>query len=142
MTKECIRCFRTLPLEAFYASRNSDGHANACKACVKLRVRLRYRETKPERQRYELKREARAERKAQKARTQARHRQNNPLKYKARNAVNNALRDGRLTKRPCAGCGTSDRVQAHHHDYSKPLDIMWLCFKCHRAGEHGQSVAA
>lgn len=135
--KACKRCFRVLSLDDFYAS-----VTRVCKTCVKLRQRLLYRKNRRVRKRYEKERETRADRKAQKARAQARHRRNNPLKYKARTAVGNALRDGRLTRRPCAGCGTSKRVQAHHHDYSKPLDVIWLCFRCHREGEHGQEAVA
>lgn len=61
----------------------------------------------------------------------------NPEKYKARNAVGNALRDGRLTKQPCRICGSKVGVQAHHTSYSRPLDVLWECFKCHREKEHG-----
>lgn len=50
-----------------------------------------------------------------------------------------AVRDGRLTKKPCEVCGTEEKVEAHHEDYSKPLDVMWLCFKHHRE-RHGQEV--
>lgn len=30
-------------------------------------------------------------------------------------------------------CGTSEKVHAHHHDYAKPLEVRWLCFRCHKA---------
>ncbi len=57
-----------------------------------------------------------------------------PERRKARVAVGNALRDGRLTKGPCEGCGASD-VQAHHDDYSRPLDVRWLC-RDHHGDKH------
>lgn len=65
----------------------------------------------------------------------------NEEKYKARTAVSNALRDGRLIKQPCEHCGATEKVQAHHNDYSKPLDVEWLCFKCHREHAHGQTTS-
>jgi hypothetical protein len=40
------------------------------------------------------------------------------------------LRRGRLQKQPCLICG-NPKAQAHHHDYSKPLEIDWLCQVCH-----------
>jgi len=55
-----------------------------------------------------------------------------PEKYRARNAVSNGLRDGRVMKADgCFFCGAEERLQAHHHDYSKPLDVFWLCPPCH-----------
>lgn len=62
--------------------------------------------------------------------TAKRWREENPIAYRAHNAVNNAVRDGRLFKEPCAICGEAE-VHAHHRDYSKPLDVVWLCAKCH-----------
>ena len=32
---------------------------------------------------------------------------------------------------PCERCGSSDNVQRHHADHQKPLDIQFLCQKCH-----------
>ena len=57
-----------------------------------------------------------------------------PEKVAARQAVKVALIAGKLTRKPCERCGAR-RVHAHHHDYAKPLDVIWLCPPCHRA-EH------
>lgn len=56
------------------------------------------------------------------------------MKQKARTLTGQAIKRGHLIKQPCQQCGAFD-VQAHHHDYSKPLDIVWLCKPCHLA-EH------
>lgn len=50
-----------------------------------------------------------------------------------REKVRRALRDGRLTQLPCevAGCGDPNS-EAHHDDYSKPLEVTWLCFEHHK----------
>lgn len=60
-----------------------------------------------------------------------------PEKYAARQAVLIALRSGRLKRQPCK-CGAL-KVQAHHHDYSNPLDVEWLCDDCHRS-EHRRAA--
>ncbi len=53
-------------------------------------------------------------------------------KYRARKTVENALKAGKLERRPCARCG-AEKAQAHHEDYGKPLDVTWLCPKDHKA---------
>ena len=57
----------------------------------------------------------------------------NPMPVLARNKVYRAVRSGRLVRQPCA-CG-NPQSHAHHHDYTKPLDVRWLCVTCH-AQEH------
>ena len=57
---------------------------------------------------------------------------NNAIKKGASNLVNNAVRDGRLIKRPCEVCGSVKRIHGHHCDYSKPLEVIWLCSLHHR----------
>jgi hypothetical protein len=129
-------------LVEFYAHPNgSDGCMSKCKECHKAYVRSWRRETRSERAEYERKRNKLSHRKAQVIEKQRRMRAANPEKYAARTAVGNAVRDGRLAKLPCEVCGSSES-QAHHHDYSKPLDVRWLCFKHHREDEHGQVVTA
>lgn len=56
----------------------------------------------------------------------------NPEKVRAHKAVAYAKREGLIAPEPCEGCG-STKVHAHHDDYSKVLDVRWLCRACHRA---------
>lgn len=49
----------------------------------------------------------------------------------ARNTVNNAIRDGRLKRGNCKRWGCKIIGEAHHEDYDKPLDVIWLCKKHH-----------
>ena len=127
----------------------ADGHLNKCKECTKSDVKShrdnniekvraydRYRYHHFE-HRQELSRECgrRAVRDGRAAAYNRVARERNPEKYKARCAVNNAIRDGRLERgAECERCGTTVRLQAHHDDYSKPLDVRWLCPACH--GSH------
>ena len=60
----------------------------------------------------------------------------NKHKQDARVAVLYALRRGELEKpEECSSCNESSVVEAHHTDYSKPLEVMWLCHP-HHAEEH------
>ncbi len=68
-----------------------------------------------------------------------------PEKWKARAALNNAIAAGKMIRQPCSECGAK-RAQGHHHDYSKPLDVEWLCVACHgvehRVSEEGLAHAS
>lgn len=39
----------------------------------------------------------------------------------------------------CEKCFISCKPQGHHRDYSKPLEVVWLCARCHKS-EHLQCV--
>jgi hypothetical protein len=58
-----------------------------------------------------------------------RWRRSHPERAAAHAAVSNAIRDGKLTPKPCELCG--GKAHANHHDYSKPLDVWWRCARCH-----------
>lgn len=49
----------------------------------------------------------------------------------AHRLVAKAIKDGELVKQPCEVCGQV-RVEAHHEDYDKPLEVKWFCVKHHR----------
>ena len=70
------------------------------------------------------------------------HNERYPHKVAAREAVMRELRAGRMQRQPCQVCGirhgstrrdgTKVRVEAHHPDYDKPLEVQWLCGEHHR----------
>ena len=53
-------------------------------------------------------------------------------KIRARKVISEAIRRGKLKRGECVICGTKN-AQAHHNDYTKKYDIVWLCLKCHSA---------
>ena len=65
--------------------------------------------------------------------------QANRDKILARQAVYRAVRDGRLVRECCSKCGATSNVEAHHFDYSKRLEVTWMCHACH---EHDHAVTA
>lgn len=52
------------------------------------------------------------------------------LRVFAKNQVNSSIRSGKLTRDPCEVCG-DPKSEGHHDDYSKPLDVRWLCHTHH-----------
>ena len=55
-----------------------------------------------------------------------------PERLPANEAVTRAIKSGDLVRMPCAVCGYSAaRSNAHHPDYSRPLEVIWLCAKHH-----------
>ena len=63
----------------------------------------------------------------------ARWAEENPQARKAHHAVSNAVRDGRLEKQPCENLDDTcyGKINAHHDDYNKPLEVRWLCRSHH-----------
>lgn len=134
MRKTCFKCGLEKPLAEFYRHpMMGDGHLGKCKECTKRDVSENYRANIAHYIAYEIERNQRPERRIA-AREYGRRRQ--PHKKGANVAVSNAVRAGRLVPKPCEVCGSVE-VQAHHDDYSKPLDVRWLCFEHHMA-HHGK----
>jgi hypothetical protein len=80
------------------------------------------------------KRNQQPERKAYLGRKAKEWAENNPAERRAQVAVGNAVRDGRLDKGTVceqADGNCSGPINAHHDDYSKPLEVRWLCRSHH-----------
>lgn len=143
-TKTCFKCGVGKPVDEFYRHpRMSDGRLGKCKACTKRDVRSNYAAQRPKYLQYERERlhlPHRVEARKQYAQSDVgaaamrKGRQlyweRNPLKKAAHTATGNAIRHGKLIRQPCEVCGES-RAEAHHDDYSKPLDVRWLCKRHH-----------
>ena len=50
----------------------------------------------------------------------------------ARSYAGTYIKRGKIKREPCSKCG-EPKAQMHHADYSKPLQIEWLCDVCHHA---------
>lgn len=124
--KACRQCGETKPLTEFYTHKKmADGHLNKCKDCVKGRV-AKHREANIDRIRaYDRERGFRGG-PGHVAKYKAAH----PERRAAQVAVSNAVRDGRLIPLPCFVCG--EKAEAHHPDYDRPLDVVWLCPPHHK----------
>jgi ribosomal protein S27AE len=145
--KTCPDCQTEKSLEDFYFMKSKNSYGSFCKPCDLTRSRA-YREKNKEaynakmRQQYQDNKTARSlgqkkyagttrGRQATRAATLS-WRQRNPEKYRAYIEVQIMKQKGLLKPLPCEVC-TADKTQAHHDDYSRPLDIRWLCGPCHRS---------
>lgn len=55
-----------------------------------------------------------------------------PEKQKARMRIAYQIKTGRMVRpTKCERCNYVCKPHAHHDDYSKPLDVTWLCITCH-----------
>jgi len=148
--KTCFKCRAEKPISEFYKHRMmSDGHLGKCKDCTKADTearRLKKTLTDPEwvqveklRHRIKTARRIRAglAKPVSLESKRAYHRRERikfPEKFAARAKTARAIKSGLITRKPCH-CGAV--AQAHHEDYSKPLDVVWLCPK-HHAERHIQ----
>lgn len=53
----------------------------------------------------------------------------------ARRILNNYLRGKHIKRGKCVVCGKL-KTDAHHSDYTKPLDVVWICRKYHEKLHH------
>ena len=130
--KTCFKCGQTKRSCEFYRhSKMGDGLLGKCMECTKRDVR-EHRRTHESVREYDRRRyRDNKERRLKGAENAARWKVQHPDGYRAHYLVGNAIRDGRLKREPCANCGTTKLVNAHHDDYSRPLDVHWLCATCH-----------
>jgi hypothetical protein len=132
-TKICGQCGVPKPRGDFHKRvASKDGLSACCKRCQKIYDAQRARD--PERAEHR----ARMRPKYADKRTEynRRWRKKNPEAYKAHTIVNNAIRDGKIAKAPCTVCGTTENIEAHHDDHSKPFEITWLCPEHHGDTRH------
>lgn len=127
--KKCFKCDKVKSLSHFYKHKAMlDGHVNKCKDCNKKdvadhrlknieRIRAYDRDRGSRQDKYYLRE----------------YRSKNKNKYKAHRMISNAIKNKTLfSQDTCELCSSNFHIEAHHDDYSKPLDVRWLCSACHK----------
>lgn len=138
-TKKCFKCGEIKSLSEFYRHlQMADGHLNKCKDCTRKDSSKHRLENIDQIRSYDRRRGNRQDREYLRL-----YRETYPKKYKAHSLVSYHLRKGNLSKKPCEVCGSENSV-AHHDDYSKPLDVRWLCQAHHKQWHavHGEGLNA
>lgn len=129
--KTCTTCGTEKPKSEFQVRLASkDGFTAACKLCLKARDTKRYekeRELRLARQKMYL---STPDGKAAHKRAVQGWQEKNKLRRAAHVILGNALRNQTVKPQPCWVCGK--KAEAHHPDYSRPLDVVWLCKQHHR----------
>lgn len=131
--KKCTKCKVEKPLLSFWKNKNKkDGHAFACKDCETLARRdLYYRDHDSF---LSLAKKYYRKNKKRLIRLQEERKKRYPEKFAARQVLQEAVRCGKIKKLPCEVCGDK-KTDGHHTDYSKALDVRWLC-RTHHAEIH------
>lgn len=134
MKKQCFKCGRILDIQEFYQHpKAKDGHLNKCKECSKQDSRNRLRKYPEKVKEYELKRSKTPERQALRAFYVKKYNKEHPERNKANQCIKRALATGKIIRpKFCAICGKECKLYAHHHDYTKPLEVIFVCQSCHK----------
>jgi hypothetical protein len=132
--KRCIKCGRRRTLSMYYTHPGmADGHLNKCKDCCRRDVKDNKKRNRDRYREYERERARRPERRASQLEYQREYRKRNREKMAAQRKVAYHVQRGNMTPKPCNVCGTTVHVHAHHEDYNRPLDVIWLCAEHHKA---------
>ena len=136
LEKKCSKCKVVKKAECFNKHpRSKSGLQGMCKGCVR-----EYNATHKEVNQKAVEKYRHTE-KGKTAKNKARQNwtDKNPKKANAASLAKYAIQKGLLIRKPCEVC-EEVKVDAHHPDYDKPLDVMWLCRLHHVAwhNKHGE----
>lgn len=146
--KVCKKCGVEKDLSDFYKKpRMADGHLNHCIPCVKAYEKQRRLKVIDHLIAYDKARQNlphRVQARKEYAKTEAgklahkkalnTYRVKYPLKHAAKAVVAHAIKLGTITRAStCSECGSDNKIEGHHDSYLEPLNVRWLCEKCHKA---------
>lgn len=135
-TKRCFKCGEVKPLTEFYAHKAmADGHLGKCKSCTKADSYNRRHVTGRDAVlSYEKLRSLTPKRVANARLQSDKWSKQYPERRRTHVIVRRALLSGSIQKWPVCSvpeCCT-EKVVAHHADYDRPLDVVWLCQAHHK----------
>lgn len=156
-SKVCFKCGNEKPLSDFYKHKEmGDGFLNKCKECSKIDTKKNredkigyYREYDRSRSsnpnRVQKRKEYSLTEKGKIISNLSKKKwiENNAIKRAAHLLYANYIRYHKdEIKHNCEVCGINGSLHAHHNDYHKPLEVLYLCPKCHSNWhkENGEGV--
>jgi len=144
--KKCVMCEDYKQLSEFYSEKRSkDGRQSKCKKCF-LIVTKRWRDKSKDKIKkihdiYYSKnkdkillntKEWMLKNKKKCSLWRKEYYLKNKTKNRCRWEINGAIKRKKINRpEKCQTCGIESKTEAHHCDYLKPLEVMWLCKKCH-----------
>lgn len=137
MKKTCSICKNEKDIKEYYKGQSR------CKTCHKEYYKKKYSTDKKYRdyhRKYTMKwyltPEHKLIRKIKGMISSDKHEKNHPEKVKARSELNNSIRKSLIIKPDqCSKCKKHfpiGKIEGHHIDYTRPLDVIWLCRPCHK----------
>ena len=147
--KKCSRCNKIKGLDDFNKRKSSiDGYRSECKICHRKIGLEYYYNNREKRKAYDRLYNEKNKDKKRSAREKYKKRfphkvkrmmqeatrkyiEKNPEKRDAYIKVYCAIKKGTIKKEACKNCGSLTDLMAHHEDYNKPLEVIWLCRTCH-----------
>ena len=126
--KRCSKCKIDKSRSSFSKRvASKDGLAYCCKVCA-----LKYYQS-PEGKASDKRHKQSDKGKEGKKKTRDKYNLTYPEKHVAVRTLNNAIVAGEIIRPDfCEFCFQEKRVEGHHPDYDKPLEVDWLCPECHR----------
>ncbi len=132
-TKVCPKCHQKKPLDQFHHRSGTNRLQSWCKVCTSIvKSRVTYAKNPDlKNQKVKLYRQTPRGKEGMLRQSAAAYLRG-PLKASARTKLRYAVKTGKMIKPvECESCKQQKPLQAHHSDYSKPLDVKWLCKSCH-----------
>lgn len=132
--KKCARCKESKSLDNFYKGRKY--YNSYCKKCWYFYTK-EYEDTHPK---YKIKHQEvdrlyQARKRnfglVDKTKENEKWREKHPKGSSAHGIVNYYIKIGKIKRKKCKICKEFP-TYAHHEDYDKPFEIIWLCPSCHK----------
>ena len=144
--KRCISCEQIKQISDFYKHpAMADGHLGKCKECCKRDIKKNRSEKSEYYKAYDKERANlphRVEARFLYSKTSNGILSGNKAKKKwqeknadrraAHGILGRAIKSGKIIRMPCEVCGSTEKIHGHHEDYTKPLEVKWLCPQHHK----------
>ena len=134
----CTKCNTVKPLDLFSPNAGGRlGRVSQCKECRRRYADSYYRKNKDKVLEWGRLYKQTPKGKAVAIKTAHNQMAKFPEKWSARTTLKNEVASGRIKRLPCEVCGET-KTEGHHDDYSKPLEVRWLCTYHHKQHHYGQ----